>query len=138
MSGSTSIGRCGGHVGCRGPSCGHGDDDDAEAKKRCSDAARLHGSRRFTNYGLRPPPKFNRWEAGTNQGYPLPDSPASVPAASRRSLYDMPTPPHPTGARIGPEYFVAEETLPRILELIEESSHRDVELAAKWKREAEL
>jgi hypothetical protein len=28
--------------------------------------------------------------------------------------------------------------LPRILELIEESSHRDAEKAAEWKREAEL
>jgi hypothetical protein len=52
---------------------------------------------------------------------------------------DMPTPPpHPTGARIGPEDFVAEEALPRILELIEESSRREAELAAKWKGEAEL
>jgi hypothetical protein len=52
---------------------------------------------------------------------------------------DAPTPPpRPTGARIGPENFVAEEALPRILELIDESSRREAELAAKWKREAEL
>jgi hypothetical protein len=31
-------------------------------------------------------------------------------------------PPRPTGARIGPEDFVDKEALPRILELIEESS----------------
>jgi hypothetical protein len=49
-----------------------------------------------------------------------------------------PPPPRPTGAQIGPEDFVAEEALPRILELIEESSRREAELAAKWKREAEL
>jgi hypothetical protein len=41
-------------------------------------------------------------------------------------------------ARIGPEDFVAEEALPCILELIEESSRQEAELAAKWKREAEL
>jgi hypothetical protein len=46
-------------------------------------------------------------------------------------------PPRPTGARIGPEDFVSEEVLPRILELIEESRRRQAELAAKWK-EAEL
>jgi hypothetical protein len=46
--------------------------------------------------------------------------------------------PHPTGARIGPEDFIVEEALPYILELIEESSRREAELAAKWKREAEL
>jgi hypothetical protein len=33
---------------------------------------------------------------------------------------DAPTPPpRPNGARIGPEDFVAEEALPRILELID-------------------
>jgi hypothetical protein len=52
---------------------------------------------------------------------------------------DAPPPsPRPTGAHIGPEDFVAEEALPRILELIEESSRREAELTAKWKREAEL
>jgi hypothetical protein len=52
---------------------------------------------------------------------------------------DAPTPPPcPTGARIGPEDFVAEETFPRILELIEESRRRETERAEKWKREAEL
>jgi hypothetical protein len=49
-----------------------------------------------------------------------------------------PPPPRPTGARIGPEDFVAEEALPHILELIEESSRREAELVTKWKREAEL
>jgi hypothetical protein len=47
-------------------------------------------------------------------------------------------PPRPTGAMIGPEDYVDEEALPRILELIEESSRRQAELAAKWKKEAEL
>jgi hypothetical protein len=47
-------------------------------------------------------------------------------------------PPRPTGARIGPEDYVAEEAFPRILELIEESSRREAERAARWKREAEL
>jgi hypothetical protein len=47
-------------------------------------------------------------------------------------------PPCPTGARIGPEDFIAEEALPRILELIEECSRREAELATKWKKEAEL
>jgi hypothetical protein len=42
------------------------------------------------------------------------------------------------GSRIGPEDFVDEAALPRILELIEESSRRDAENVAKWKREAEL
>jgi hypothetical protein len=52
---------------------------------------------------------------------------------------DAPTPPsRPTGARIGPEDYVAEEAFPRILELIEESSRREAERATKWKREAEL
>jgi hypothetical protein len=52
---------------------------------------------------------------------------------------DAPTPPpRPTGARIGPEDYVAEEAFPRILELIEESSRREAKRAAKWKREAEL
>jgi hypothetical protein len=52
---------------------------------------------------------------------------------------DAPTPlPRPTWARIGPEDFVAEEALPHILELIEESSRWEAELAAKWKRDAEL
>jgi hypothetical protein len=47
---------------------------------------------------------------------------------------DAPSPPpHPAGSRIGPEDFVAGEALPRILELIEESSRREAE-----KREAEL
>jgi hypothetical protein len=47
-------------------------------------------------------------------------------------------PPLPTGSRIGPEDYVDEAALPRILELIEESSCRDAEMAANWKREAEL
>jgi hypothetical protein len=42
------------------------------------------------------------------------------------------------GARISHEDFVAKEALPHILELIEESSRREAELAAKWKKEAEL
>jgi hypothetical protein len=41
---------------------------------------------------------------------------------------DAPTPPPcPTGARINPEDFVTEEALPRILELIEESSRREAD-----------
>jgi hypothetical protein len=41
---------------------------------------------------------------------------------------DAPTPPPcPTGARIDPEDFVAEEALPHILELIEESSRREAD-----------
>jgi hypothetical protein len=52
---------------------------------------------------------------------------------------DAPTPPpRPAGARIGPEDYVADEAFSRILELIEESSHREAERAARWKREAEL
>jgi hypothetical protein len=52
---------------------------------------------------------------------------------------DAPAPPlRPTGARIGPEDYVAEEAFPRILELIEESSRCEAERAVKWKREAEL
>jgi hypothetical protein len=52
---------------------------------------------------------------------------------------DAATPaPRPPGATIGPEDYVAEEALPRILELIEESSRRQAELAAKWKKKAEL
>jgi hypothetical protein len=47
-------------------------------------------------------------------------------------------PSRPTGSRIGPEDFVADEALPHILELIAESSRREAEMAAKWKREAEL
>jgi hypothetical protein len=47
-------------------------------------------------------------------------------------------PPRPPGATIGPEDYVAEEALPSILELIKESSCQQAELAAKWKREAEL
>jgi hypothetical protein len=47
-------------------------------------------------------------------------------------------PPRPTGARIGPEDYVAEEAFPRILELTEESNRRKAERAARWKREAEL
>jgi hypothetical protein len=50
------------------------------------------------------------------------------------------TPPPPSrlaGSRIGRE-DVADEALPRILELIKESSRREAEMAAKWKREAEL
>jgi hypothetical protein len=47
-------------------------------------------------------------------------------------------PPRPTGVRIGPKDFVAEEALPRILELIEESTRQEAELAAKWKRKAQL
>jgi hypothetical protein len=42
-----------------------------------------------------------------------------------------PPPPRPTGAWIGPEDFVVDEALPRILGLIEESSRREAELAAK-------
>jgi hypothetical protein len=49
-----------------------------------------------------------------------------------------PPPPRPTGSRIGPEDYVDEAALPRIFELIEESSHRDAEKAAGWKRKAEL
>jgi hypothetical protein len=45
---------------------------------------------------------------------------------------NSPTPqPRPTGARIGPEDYVAEEAFPRILELIEESSRREAEQVAK-------
>jgi hypothetical protein len=147
MSGSSSIGRGGGQIG-------RGDDDEEEAKKRRSDAAILRGSKRWTNYGLRPPPKFNRWEACANQGCPLPGTPASAPAASCRSRYDAAasssssapgaspsrvsratmevdaaTPSScPTGARIGPEDYV----------LIEESNRQEAERAAKWRREAEL
>jgi hypothetical protein len=166
MSGSSSIGRGGGHIGLGGPSRGCGDDDDEEeeAKKRRFDAARLRKSRRFTKYGIRLLLGFNKWEARTNQVRPLPGSPASAPAASRRSCYDavasssssapgasssrvsraameVDAPPPPlrsTGTRIGPEDFVAEDVFPRILEMIEESSRREVELAARWKREAEL
>jgi hypothetical protein len=47
-------------------------------------------------------------------------------------------PPRPPGAMISPEDYVSKEALPRILELIEESSRRQAELAAKWKKEAEL
>jgi hypothetical protein len=43
----------------------------------------------------------------------------------------------PPSRLAGPEDFVADEALPRILELIEESSHREAKKAAKWKREAE-
>jgi hypothetical protein len=49
-----------------------------------------------------------------------------------------PPPSRPAGSRIGPEDFVVDEALPRILELIEESSRREAKKAAKWKREAEL
>jgi hypothetical protein len=42
------------------------------------------------------------------------------------------------GARIGPKDYIDEATLPRILVLIEESTTRDAEKAAEWKREAEL
>jgi hypothetical protein len=41
---------------------GRGNDKE-EAKKRHSEAARLHGSRRFTKYGISPPPGLNKWEA---------------------------------------------------------------------------
>jgi hypothetical protein len=52
---------------------------------------------------------------------------------------DAPTPPpRPAGARIGPEDYIAKEAFPRILELIKESSRREAERAARWKREAEL
>jgi hypothetical protein len=52
---------------------------------------------------------------------------------------DAPTPlPCPAGARIGPEDYVPEEAFPRIRKLIEESSRREAERAARWKREAEL
>jgi hypothetical protein len=47
-------------------------------------------------------------------------------------------PPRPVDSWIGPEDYVDKVALPCILELIEESSHRDAEKAAKWKREAEL
>jgi hypothetical protein len=47
-------------------------------------------------------------------------------------------PPYPAGSRIGPEDYIDEAALPCILELIEKSSHRDTEKAAKWKREVEL
>jgi hypothetical protein len=48
---------------------------------------------------------------------------------------DAPTPlPRPAGSRIGLEDFITKEALPRILELIEESSHREAEKAVKWKR----
>jgi hypothetical protein len=46
--------------------------------------------------------------------------------------------PRLAGSQIGPEDYVDEAALPRILELIEESSRRDAEKAAKWKQEAEL
>jgi hypothetical protein len=164
MSGSSLIGHGGGHIDRGGPSRGHGDDDEEEAKKWRFDATRLRGSWWFTKYGIRPPPGFNKWEACANQGRPFPGSPASTPAASRRSRYDAgasssssapgassshvsratmevdapPPPPRPMGARIGPEDFVAEKALPRILELIEESSRREAEVAAKWKKKAEL
>jgi hypothetical protein len=67
---------------------GRGDDNEEEAKKRRSDAAHLHGSRRFTKYGITPPPAFNKWEARTNRGRRLPGSPASALAAPRRSCYN--------------------------------------------------
>jgi hypothetical protein len=52
---------------------------------------------------------------------------------------DAPPPPScPTGLQIGPEDYVVDEALPRILEPIEESSRREAEKVAKWKREAEL
>jgi hypothetical protein len=52
---------------------------------------------------------------------------------------DAPTPPpHLAGARIGPEDYVGEEAFPCILKLIEESSRREAEWVAKWKRKAEL
>jgi hypothetical protein len=49
-----------------------------------------------------------------------------------------PPPSRPAGSWIGPKDYVAYEALPRILELIEESSRREAEKVAKWKREAEL
>jgi hypothetical protein len=52
---------------------------------------------------------------------------------------DPPPPPScPAGSRIGPEDFVADEALPRILELIAESSRREAEMVAKWKQETEM
>jgi hypothetical protein len=51
---------------------------------------------------------------------------------------EVDVPPRPMGSRIGTEDFVAEEALPCILELIEESNRWDAEMAAEWKREAEL
>jgi hypothetical protein len=52
---------------------------------------------------------------------------------------DAPTPPPcPTGARIGPKDYVADEAFPCILELIEESSRLEAERAARWKKKAEL
>jgi hypothetical protein len=47
-------------------------------------------------------------------------------------------PPHPTGVRIGSKDFIAEEALPRILELIEESTRQEAKLPTKWKRKAQL
>jgi hypothetical protein len=44
----------------------------------------------------------------------------------------------PAASWIGPEDYVDKAALPRILELIEESSRQDVEKAAEWKREVEL
>jgi hypothetical protein len=52
---------------------------------------------------------------------------------------DAATPlPCPTGARISPEDYVAEEAFPRILELIGKSSSREAKRAVRWKREAGL
>jgi hypothetical protein len=50
----------------------------------------------------------------------------------------VPPPPCPVGSLIGPEDYVDEAALPRILELIEESSRQDVENVAKWKPGAEM
>jgi hypothetical protein len=74
MSGSSSIGRGRGHISRASPLRDHGDDDKE--------------ARRFTKYGIRPPPGFKKWEARANQGRPLPGSPTSAPAAHRRSRYD--------------------------------------------------
>jgi hypothetical protein len=46
--------------------------------------------------------------------------------------------PTPTGARIGLEDYIDEAALPRILMLIEETTHRVAEKAAEWKRKVEL
>jgi hypothetical protein len=157
MSGNLLIGRGGGHIGQASSSHGRDGGDDEEAKKRRSDATRLRGSYRYTKYGLTPPPAFNKWEARANRGR---CSPASAPALPlRRGHIQLvlgagcvvlacvpcehegrrpPPPPRPAGSQIDPEVYVADEALPRILELIEESSRREAEKAAKWKREAEL
>jgi hypothetical protein len=44
----------------------------------------------------------------------------------------------PARARIGSEDYVDDVALSRILQLIEESTCRDAEKVAEWKRKAEL